>query len=101
MGGGLAAHKALTSSFMEDARSFYFDTALSASPLQLALLKDFARPGHILFGSDFPYAPTPAIGHMDGLLDEHERKDADLIQSINTGSALELFPRLSAVLMSM
>ncbi|KAI3327493.1 hypothetical protein F4824DRAFT_518321 [Ustulina deusta] len=101
MGDGLAGQEDLISSFMEDARSFYFDTALSASPLQLALLKDFARPEQILFGSDFPYAPTPAIRHMDGLLDEYERKDADLVQSVSTGSALKLFPRLSAVLKSM
>lgn len=98
MGNGRAGQEASMNSFIEDARSFYFDTALSASPLQLALLKDFAWPGHILFGSDFPYAPTPAIKHMNSLLDEYERKDTDLLQSISIWSALKLFPRLSAVL---
>ncbi|KAI0437782.1 hypothetical protein F4803DRAFT_128294 [Xylaria telfairii] len=88
----------LMSNFMEDAQSFYYDTALSNSPLQLALLKDFAHPGHILFGSDFPYAPTPAIRHMNRLLDEYGGKDEDLVYSINIASALKLFPRLSGVL---
>lgn len=37
-------------------RKFYFDTALSASPTSLPSLLAFAEPGHILYGSDFPYA---------------------------------------------
>ncbi|KAI0110929.1 hypothetical protein GGR51DRAFT_510548 [Nemania sp. FL0031] len=88
----------LTNNFIEDAKSFYFDTALSTSPLQLALLKDFAQPGHILFGSDFPYAPTPVIKHMNKLLDEYDERDGDLVHGINMESALKLFPRLSGVL---
>ncbi|KAH7054331.1 hypothetical protein B0J12DRAFT_718167 [Macrophomina phaseolina] len=88
---------ALTDSFMEDARSFYFDTALSANPLQLELLKGFAKPGHVLFGSDYPYAPTPAIKNMNSLLDDYGRNDGAFAYSVNTGAALELFPRLVGV----
>ncbi|KAI2620444.1 hypothetical protein GGR54DRAFT_630374 [Hypoxylon sp. NC1633] len=92
------AAEALVDSFMEDARSFYFDTALSAAPLTLDLLKGFARPGHVLFGSDYPYAPTPAIKHMNRLLDRYQKTgDAAFVQSINAGAALRLFPRLSAI----
>lgn len=47
--------------FLEDAKRFYFDTALSGNELSLPLLLEFARPGHVLFGSDFPYAPTKTI----------------------------------------
>lgn len=91
--------EAKTSSFLEDARKFYFDTALSTAPLQLALLKDFAQPGHVLFGSDFPYAPTPAIRHLNGLLDKYAEKDADFVRSVhNSQAALTLFPRLSGLL---
>jgi predicted TIM-barrel fold metal-dependent hydrolase len=44
--------EALTS----DMQAFYFDTALS-TPTGLPSLLAFAAPGHILFGSDYPYAP--------------------------------------------
>ncbi|CAI6238017.1 unnamed protein product [Periconia digitata] len=46
---------------LADARRFYFDTALSGSELSLPMVLDFAAPGHVLFGSDFPYAPTATI----------------------------------------
>ncbi|KAH6651601.1 hypothetical protein BKA67DRAFT_521087 [Truncatella angustata] len=88
----------MVESFMEDARSFYFDTALSAAPLTLGLLKDFAKPGHVLFGSDFPYAPSPAIRQMDELLDEYGKKDESFVLSANITAALALFPRLSNAL---
>lgn len=86
----------IMSNFIDDARSFYFDTALSAAPLQLALLKEFAQPGHVLFGSDFPYAPTPSIKYMNSLLDSME--DEDLVRSIGVGAARKLFPRLSGII---
>lgn len=91
-----AEAEAETSGFLEDARTFYSDTALSTAPPQLALLGDFARPGHVLFGSDFPYAPTPAIRRLDGLLDQYAEKDAGFVHSVNSvRSALKLFPRLA------
>lgn len=89
---------ALTETFMEHARSFYFDTALSAAPLTLGLLRQFARPGHVLFGSDYPYAPTPAIKQMNGLLDKYGEDNEVFTQSVNFRAALNLFPRLSHVL---
>ncbi|KAL1625632.1 hypothetical protein SLS56_007216 [Neofusicoccum ribis] len=61
--------------FMEDSKRFYFDTALSAGNLTLDILKQFAKPGHVVFGSDYPYAPTPAIQRMDGLIDEYASND--------------------------
>jgi 6-methylsalicylate decarboxylase len=45
-----ASPDALLASF----RRFYFDTALS-SGAALATLKAFARPDHIMFGTDSPY----------------------------------------------
>ena len=44
---------------LEDFRSFYFDTALSTSDIQLQALTQFADSSKILFGSDVPYAPFP------------------------------------------
>lgn len=49
-----------------DFARFYYDTALSTSPAQLTGLLEFVGSvggdmSHILFGSDFPYAPPRAI----------------------------------------
>lgn len=88
----------VTEQFMQDAKSFYFDTALSASPLTLALLKAFAEPDHVLFGSDFPYAPTPAIVDMNRRLDNYQVQDESFVRSVHHGAALKLFPRLAELL---
>lgn len=88
----------LTSQFMEDAQNFYFDTALSTGSHTLSLLKEFAKPDHVLFGSDFPYAPTPAIANMNTRLDSYGTEDEEFVQSIGDGAALKLFPRLRKVL---
>ncbi|MEI5520325.1 amidohydrolase family protein [Streptomyces brasiliscabiei] len=45
---------------LDDFRSFSFDTALSAGPAALPSLLAFARPGHVLFGNDWPFAPSTA-----------------------------------------
>ncbi|KAH7142925.1 hypothetical protein B0J13DRAFT_445152 [Dactylonectria estremocensis] len=52
----------------DDFKRFYYDIAGSTSSAQLNGLLDFAESSHILFGSDFPYAPQPAI---NTLLDEY------------------------------
>ena len=45
-----------------DYARFYYDTALSTNPAQLHALLDFiGDTSHVLFGSDFPYAPQPGI----------------------------------------
>ena len=82
--------------FLKDAKSFYFDTALSGNDLSLPLLLDFAPPGHVLFGSDFPYAPTPTINtHTVAgkkVLEEwKDQKAADL-----AANALQLLPQLGS-----
>ncbi|KAF2182282.1 hypothetical protein K469DRAFT_691503 [Zopfia rhizophila CBS 207.26] len=47
--------------YLEGAPKFYFDTALSGNEFMLPTLLDFASPGYVLFGPDFPYAPVPTI----------------------------------------
>lgn len=56
---------------LADFQSFYFDTALSGSPAALPSLLAFAKPGHVLFGSDWPYAPAPAVAYFTGQLDAY------------------------------
>jgi len=80
--------------FLTDAKKFYFDTALSGNDLSLPLLLDFAPPGHMLFGSDFPYAPMPTIhthtvAGAKVLAERKGEKGTDL-----TANALPLFLRL-------
>ena len=82
--------------FLEDARRFYFDTALSTNKLTLTLLIDFASKDHVLFGSDFPYAPTKTIETHTKMLETSEL-DEKTKQKVATKNALTLFPRLQDV----
>ncbi|WP_433462663.1 amidohydrolase family protein [Spirillospora sp. CA-128828] len=79
----------------EDLASFYFDTALSGSPAALPSLLAFARPGHVLFGSDWPFAPDAAVKYFTDGLDAFTADDEDLHQAIDSANALALFPRLA------
>jgi predicted TIM-barrel fold metal-dependent hydrolase len=45
-------------------RRFYFDIALSSSPMAMPSLLAFADPSRVLYGSDFPFAPAPAVRFM-------------------------------------
>ena len=81
---------------IEDLRSFYFDTALSGSPAALPSLLAFAKPGHVLFGSDWPYAPAIAVGYFTGQLDAYEALGAAGHHAIDRANAVALFPRLAA-----
>ncbi len=78
---------------LEDFRGFYFDTALSSSPATLPTLLSFARPGHVLFGSDWPFAPTAAGQYFaQGLASGVAPATLD---AINRTNAHALFPRLA------
>ncbi|GEE00760.1 amidohydrolase [Gordonia spumicola] len=78
---------------LDDFSGFYFDTALSASRAALPSLLAFADPGHVLFGSDWPFAPEPAVQYFCGGLDSYPFESDDLIRRINRDNALALFPR--------
>jgi 6-methylsalicylate decarboxylase len=80
---------------LEDFRSFYFDTALSSTAATLPSLLAFAKPGHVLYGSDWPYAPPPAIGYFTRRLDDFAALDADGHAAIDRRSAEALFPRFA------
>lgn len=83
----------LTEDIIQEARKFYYDTALSANPYTLPLLLEIAQPDHILFGSDFPNAPSDAIKYYTRFLDTSDLT-VEQRRSINDGAALRLFPRL-------
>ena len=82
---------------LDDFAGFYFDIALSGSPAALPSLLAFAKPGHVLFGSDFPFAPPVAVQYFTATGDAYA--DADHA-AINRGNALPLFPRLAKAVAS-
>jgi len=76
-------------------RRFYFDTALSPSPYAMAALKALVDPSHILFGSDFPFAPAPIVGVEVKNLSELTVFDPATMAGIDRGHALALFPQFA------
>lgn len=54
---------------LRDFADFYYDTALSGSPTALPSLLAFAHPGHVLYGSDWSFAPAAAGTYFNSLLD--------------------------------
>jgi 6-methylsalicylate decarboxylase len=74
-------------------RRFYYDTALSPSPFAMAALRELVDPSHILFGSDFPFAPAPLVGVEVANLEALTIFDDATMAGIDRGHALGLFPR--------
>ena len=81
---------------LDDFASFYFDTALSSSAAALPSLLAFAKPGHIMFGSDFPFAPTVAGKIFAAGLETFPGIDTGARAAIERTNALALFRRLGA-----
>jgi len=79
---------------LDDLSGFYFETALPASPAALPSLLAFARPGHVLFGSDWPFVPPDLVASFTDNLDAADPLDADRRQAVDHGSAMALLPRL-------
>ncbi|HTO68354.1 MAG TPA: amidohydrolase family protein [Myxococcota bacterium] len=75
-------------------KKFWFDTALSGSPTALPSLFAFAAPGHVLYGSDWPFASDPVIGAFNGMYESFPVDSAQRA-SIDRGAAEQLFPRLA------
>ncbi|HEY9303405.1 MAG TPA: amidohydrolase family protein [Mycobacterium sp.] len=79
---------------LDDFASFYFDTALSSSAAALPTLVAFAKPGHITFGSDWPFAPVAAGKLFAAGLETYPAIDTSIRDAIDRTNALALFPRL-------
>ncbi|CAD5109911.1 amidohydrolase family protein [Zestomonas carbonaria] len=74
-------------------KRFYFDTALSPSRYSMAALKQLVEPSHILFGSDFPFAPAPLTTLQCQTLEDNPLWSAEQLYGIHRGHALELLPQ--------
>lgn len=84
---------AIPQGFLTYLRRFYFDTALSPSPISMAALRELVEPDHILFGSDFPYAPAPATALQVQTLERSPIWDEPVRRGIDRMHALRLFPQ--------
>lgn len=79
---------------MELFKRFWFDTALSSSPAAFPALLEVADPTRVLYGSDYPFAPAPAIKFLNAVYEE-QPLDRQLRRQIDHLNAEALFPRLA------
>ena len=77
-------------------RQLYYDVAMSASPYALPSLQALVDPSHILFGSDYPFMPEPAVADNVAGLANYERFDQQAQWMIERENALALFPLLQS-----
>ena len=103
-GGGTAPYIAWRMSLLDmfyltnvikDLKSLYYDTALSASPFALRSLQELVNPSHLLFGTDYPFAPELITDMTISGLDAFEGFDDKILGGINRENALTLFPRFA------
>ncbi len=72
----------------------YYDTALSGAPFVLRSLQELVDNAHILFGSDYPFAPELATVATIGGLDGYDGFDAPALAAVYADNTRALFPRL-------
>ena len=79
---------------IDQLKKFYYDTALSASPYALRSLEELVDSSHIVFGSDFPFAPEFLTSASISGLKEYDGFDEKKLKAIYRATALNMFPRL-------
>ncbi|KAJ7781161.1 hypothetical protein B0H16DRAFT_1817710 [Mycena metata] len=92
----LSGHMGCTLSpdeIIEDFKSFYYDTALSAHETTLSAMETFVSPERILFGTDFPAASAGMVNWYTKNLENFHAADEEKLNNIMAGNALNLFPR--------
>lgn len=73
----------------------FYDTALAGAPFALRSLQELVQDSHILFGSDYPFAPELATIATIGGLQDYGGFDAASLGAVFYDNALALFPRLA------
>jgi predicted TIM-barrel fold metal-dependent hydrolase len=76
-------------------QQLYYDTALSTSEATFAALGQFALPGHILFGSDYPLLPESIVAAEVAGLEQSKVLDDSGREAIDHCGALKLFSRFA------
>ncbi|HMZ59274.1 MAG TPA: amidohydrolase family protein [Leptospiraceae bacterium] len=75
---------------------FYYDTALSPSPYVVSALKELVEPDHILYGSDFPFAPESLVFYQREEFEALKQIDESERRKICRINSLKLFPALAS-----
>jgi 6-methylsalicylate decarboxylase len=80
---------------LHEIRKFYFDTALSPSAYAMAALRGVADPAHILFGSDYPFAPAMVVGMEVRALEALPMPNKTIRLGVDRANAERLFPQFA------
>ena len=75
-------------------KRLYYDTALSTTSYTLRSLQELVDISQIIFGSDYPFLPEPAIAATIADLQGYDGFDEKARAAIEHDNALGLFPRL-------
>ena len=89
----VASSPRTSNDIIADAKSYYFDLALTGTSNVLDALLKWAPKDHVLFGSDFPYATTEAV-YFTKKLAEYPMSDEQR-KAIYENNGRKLFPRPS------
>jgi 6-methylsalicylate decarboxylase len=84
-----------TEEILRQFQTYYFDVALSSSSAALPTLTALAKKGHIMYGSDYPYAPAEVGASFAHKLDAYTTLSEAEQVALNNNNALALFPRLA------
>jgi 6-methylsalicylate decarboxylase len=84
-----------TQEIVAEAGKFYYDTALSTGHETLDLLYKVAGADHVLFGCDFPNAPTPSIHFFRDMFDTYKVEGSRDHVEVTRENALRILPRLT------
>ncbi|TFK29411.1 amidohydrolase 2 [Coprinopsis marcescibilis] len=77
---------------LDDFKTFYFETALSAYGPNLQSIEAFALPDHLLFGTDLPAISNKSAQWFTSQLNEHYALDTLRLKKVMHENALKLFP---------
>src|SRR5215212_9143908 len=76
-------------------RGLYYDTALSANPTVLSALQRLVPASRVLLGTDYPFAQEIGVRYALNGLAAYEGFDEEERATIESGTALTLFPPLT------
>lgn len=77
-------------------RSLFYDTALSANSHALRSLAELVGPDHVLFGSDYPFAPELATEMQVSGLSAYDGYDDGGRRLVERSTALTLLPTVAS-----
>lgn len=89
-----AIRQAAAEDMLNQLRSLYYDTALSANIHAFSSLRQLVPASHIILGTDYPFAPESESGATAAKLAALPGLSEQELRDIEGGNALKLFPRL-------